>query len=408
MAKFHYKAINPDGKMINGTIEAPNADTVQNQLAAQGNIPTEIKKVGDSSKKDGGPAVPFFARFGGVKLPDLLIFTKQINTLLRAGISISKTLEVLEEQSENPLLKNAINRINDSIHGGDSLHKSFRKHPGIFNNLYCSLVQAGEISGSLPTVLDRLAYIMEHEHKVREDVKGALAYPKMVVFALLGAFFFLLNFVIPKFVGVFESAKLELPMPTKICIILSNGIQAYWPIMLAGAAGTVFGFKYITKTRKGELIWDRILLKMPIIGHLFVKSAMSRFSSILSILMASGVGILDSLDIISGTIGNAAIAKDFEQVKVVMSEGGGISRPLREAKSFPPMVVNMVAIGEESGSLEEMLKEIAAHYDDEVQYAVKGLAEAIGPILIVTLTSVVGFFALAIFLPMWDLTQLAK
>jgi len=197
-------------------------------------------------------------------------------------------------------------------------------------------------------------------------------------------------------------------MPTKICILLSNGIQTYWPLLLAGAAGIVTGFKMFAKTKTGELAIDTLLLRMPIIGPLFVKSAMSRFSSILSILMASGVNILDSIAIISNTIGNAAIAREFDRVKTVMAEGGGISRPLRQTKHFPPMVVNMVAIGEESGSLEEMLKEVAIHYDEEVEYAVKGLSEAIGPVLIVTLTAVVGFFALAIFLPMWDLTEMAK
>ncbi|MEW6428608.1 MAG: type II secretion system F family protein [Thermodesulfobacteriota bacterium] len=406
MPHFSYKAVAGDGKKISGTMEADTAAVVQNILAQQGLIPVAVNRAGGGEDKGAKPGL--LARLSGVKLPELLMFTKQINTLLRAGLSITRALEVLDKQSENPLLKHAIGRISENINQGASISGAFGKHPSIFSPLYCNLINAGELSGALNKVLERLSYILEHEHKVREDIKSALAYPKMVLIALGGAFFFLLTFVIPKFVSVFESAKLELPLPTKICITLYALLSNYWPVLLGGAVGLVVALKMFFKTENGAYLLDRFLLRLPIVGPLFVKTAMSRFASILSILLASGVSILDAFGVISETIGNAAITKEFNIIREHMKEGHGISKPLRKSKFFPPMVVNMIAIGEESGSLEEMLHEIARHYDEEVEYAVKNLSEAIGPILIVGLTAVVGFFALAIFLPMWDLTKMVK
>ncbi len=407
MPFFSYKAINPEGHKISGTMEADSVQAVQNILVQQGCIPTRVSRTSKKSEKNGAE-VSMLARLQGVNLADILIFTKQINTLLRAGLSITRALDVLEKQTENPLLRQTIRQISEDVNQGSSLSRAFEKHPKIFSRLYCNLMAAGELSGSLPEVLDRLNFILEHEHKVKEDVKSALAYPKMVLIALGGAFFFLLTFVIPKFVSVFESANLELPVPTKICISLYALLSGYWHVLLGIAALLFIAFRFAVKTSRGAYIKDAVLLRMPIVGHLFVKTAMSRFSSILSILLASGVSILDAINIIAEAIGNAAITAEFERIKEHMKEGHGISRPLRESKFFPPMVINMIAIGEESGSLEEMLREIARHYDEEVEYAVKNLSEAIGPILIVGLTGVVGFFALAIFLPMWDLTKMVQ
>lgn len=405
MPSFAYKAINEEGEKISGVMEAQSVEAVQNLLMANGSVPVAIRR---TKKGERQRRVGFLAQLAGVKLPDLLIFTKQINTLIRAGLPITRALDVLKEQTENPVLQKTIGDINEDINKGDTLSSAFARHPKIFSSLYCNLVNAGEISGSLPNVLERTGFILEHEHKVREDVRSALAYPKIVVTALCGAFFFLLTFVIPKFVQVFKGAGLELPIPTKICIALYTMIATYWYLLLGGSAAVFFMVRFYLRTPQGTLAKDSFLLKLPIVGHLFVKSAMSRFAYILSILMASGVSILDSINIISETIGNRAITREFEQIKHYMQEGSGIASPLKKAKFFPPMVVNMIAIGEESGSLEAMLREIARHYDEEVEYSVKNLSEAIGPILIVALTVVVGFFALAIFLPMWDLTKMVR
>jgi len=254
--------------------------------------------------------------------------------------------------------------------------------------------------------MERLVYLLEHEHKIRSDIKSAMRYPKMVVSALVIAFFVLLNVVIPKFVIIFSAAKLELPLPTRIAIGMHHGINTYWPFMLAALAVLVAAYKWWTRTETGKYWRDSLLLRMPITGPVLQKSVMARFAAIFSIMQSSGVTVLDALDILTNTIGNAAIAREFRRIQDKLREGRGIADPLKSARFFTPLVINMVAIGEESGSLDSMLKDVAAHYDEEVEYAVAGMAEAIGPLLIIVLAAVVGFFALAIFMPMWDLTKM--
>ncbi|MBT8360764.1 MAG: type II secretion system F family protein, partial [Deltaproteobacteria bacterium] len=372
-----------------------------NVLLRRDVIPTALKEF-----KARSAAASAFSLRPRVRTPELLLFTKQLRTMLNAGLTFIRILGILKAQSTNKTLIHALDDMDKDIEEGSSLTDAFLKQGHIFPPLYCSLIRAGEISGTLPEVLDRLIYISEHEYRLREDIKAALRYPKMVVFALGLAFFVLLTFVIPKFVGVFESAGLDLPLPTRICLAMYNGLHHYWMYLLGGGVVMFLVLNWYGKTVSGAYLRDLIQLRMPIIGPLFNKAAMSRFASILSILTASGVTILSSITIISEAIGNSAIAREFDRLSEQMEEGHGIAKPLRDAKFFPPMVVNMVAIGEEAGSLEEMLRQIASHYDEEVEYTTKGLGEAIGPVLIVCLTAVVGFFALAIFLPMWDLTKI--
>lgn len=405
MPTFSYTAINEKGEHIEGVIEALSIDAVQGMLAAQNAIPLTVKA---SSSKKATSSSGLKALFAPVKPNDIIMFTKQMRTMLKSGIPIMKIFVILQEQTESKTLKAALVSMEKDVQEGATLTSVFRKHPRIFSRLYCGLINAGEMSGTMVEVLDRVTYILEHEFKVKRDIKSALAYPKMVLFVLFGAFFFLLNFVIPQFVSVFQKAKIDLPIPTKMCLAMYNGMQQYWPFMVVVAFVVFFSTKLYFETNNGAVMRDRTLTFLPIVGPLFIKSAMSRFASILTILLSSGVTILASFEILSETIGNAAISKEFDSLSRQMSEGKGISEPLRNANYFPPMVVNMIAIGEEAGSLEDMLTEVANHYDEEVEYAVAGLAEAIGPLMIIMLTAVVGFFALAIFLPMWDLTQMVK
>jgi Type II secretory pathway, component PulF len=252
-----------------------------------------------------------------------------------------------------------------------------------------------------------LIYIIEHETKVKADIKSALRYPLMVVIALGIAFIVLLTFVVPKFATLFSKAGLVLPWPTQFAMFLYSFLVNYWYLILTIIVIIIFSSVSYFKTSQGRFVRDSFLLELPIIGSLFKKAALSRFASIFAILQTSGVPVMQSLTILSATIGNEAIARAFEYVRERIEEGAGISTPLKSAKYFTPMVIDMIAIGEESGNIDEMLREITKHYDDEVEYAVKGLSDAIGPILIVGLAAVVGFFALAIFMPIWDLTKLA-
>jgi type IV pilus assembly protein PilC len=343
-----------------------------------------------------------------VKITDLILFTKQFRSLFKAGVPIVRSLQVLQAQTQDRALKEAIGSMLQSINQGFTLTAAMEKHDTIFSPLYCSMIRAGEMSGSVPESLERLIYIIEHESRIKSDIKSALQYPMIVTIALVGAFFVLLTFVVPKFVEMFSKAGIVLPLPTKIALMLYQFLSSYWYLLLGGVIALFVGLKSYLKTEQGHYVKDTIILSLPILGPLFVKAAMSRFASIFSMLQSSGVPVMTSMKILSDVIGNKAISREFDRVREQIQEGRGIAAPLRAAKYFPPMVVDMVAIGEETGNIEDMLKQVTLHYDDEVSYAVKGLSDLIGPVLIVGLAAVVGFFAMAIFLPMWDLTKLVR
>ncbi|WP_455989280.1 type II secretion system F family protein [Desulfoplanes sp. PS50] len=404
MMKFTYKAITDVGSPVSGSIEAENRDAANALLYQKGYIPSKVVPEKGSSEF----LENLQTRLTKIKPQELILFTKQFRTMFKAGVSIMEIFKTMEVQTENRRLKQIVAEIGEDVQSGISLADAFGKHPRVFSPLYCNMIKAGEASGALPEVLNRLIYLLSHEHKVKSDIKSALQYPTIVLIALGIAFFVLLTFVIPKFVGIFKSAGIDLPLPTLICMYLYAFISTYWYICIAGVLALIFGLRYYFRTDTGRLMRDRVLLRMPIIGPVFSKSAMSRFASIFAILQASGVSVLDSLDILSQTIGNSAISKEFDKIKVLLHEGRGISGPLSQARYFTPMVVHMVAIGEESGNLDEMLQEVSNHYDDEVAYAVSQMSTNLGPILIVGLAAVVGFFALAIFLPMWDLTKMVR
>lgn len=403
--QFIYTALNEDGSQVTGSLDAESQDDVFASLLARDLIPQDVRKAETGTNKK---TTWFKGLLGTVKPQELILFTKQFRTMFKAGVPVTSLLHTLEAQTENPKLKAMVTDMGEGIRDGRGLHEVFANHPKIFSPLYTSMIRAGESSGALPDIMNRLTYLLEHEFKVKNDIKSALQYPMIVVFALGVAFFVLLTFVIPKFVTIFESAGIDLPLPTLMALNLYEFLAAYWHVCLLGAAAGTFGLIKYCKTYNGRVLRDLIFLRIPIIGPVLQKSAMSRFASIFAILQSSGVSVLESLDILSGTIGNAAIAREFDKVKDQLTQGRGISGPLGSAKFFTPMVVHMVAIGEESGNLDEMLQEISGHYDDEVSYAVSQMATNLGPILIAGLALVVGFFALAVFLPMWDLTQMVR
>jgi len=404
MPNFKYKAINPSGATITGVVTADTAELAENVLTSQGYIPMEIA---DESASDKDSLLARLERkLAFVQARDLIIFTKQFRTMFNAGLPILQTLQILEHQTENPKLRSAISEIGLMVKDGSTLHGAFAANPSIFSPLYVSMVRAGEASGNLVDVLNRLIYILEHEHKVKNDIRSAMYYPIIVVIALFGAFIFLLTFVIPQFAKVYESAGVELPLPTRMSLIMYRGLADYWHLIILVIAAVIIGFYiYFRKTGQGKFTLHALLLRIPLLGPLFIKVSMSRFSSIFAILQASGIPVLTSLQILRDTIGNEAISRQFEMVRDKVEEGKGISAPLRSAKYFTPMVIDMIAVGEESGQLDEMLHQVSVHYDDEVEYAVRRLSDALGPILISGLAFVVGFFALAIFLPMWDLVK---
>jgi len=405
MAKFVYQAIDSTGTVVSGSIEGDSINYANMVLSQRGLIPSKV----EIDKGDGASALGWIQdKLTPIKPQDIIMFTRQLRTMLNAGVPILRTLEVLESQTMNPKLKKITASVASQIKEGSSLSEALAKYPKVFPHLFTSMIAAGEASGSLTEILSRLIFMMDHEHKIKSDIKAAMQYPMMVLIALGIAFFVLLTFVIPKFVAIFQRANIKLPLPTKICMLMYQAISQYWFITFGLIAVIIVTLVIFLKSYRGKYLKDLLLLKLPIIGPLFIKTIMARFASIFSILQSSGVPIISAIQILSGTIGNVVITNQFDKLKDKVEQGAGISGPLSTAKFFTPMVVQMIAIGEESGQLDEMLGEVSRHYDEEVNHAVKQMSDAIGPILVVGLAAVVGFFAFAIFLPMWDLTQLAK
>ncbi len=402
MPTFEYKAITQAGAEVTDVIEASDSDAVAERLEKLGYLPIKIEAKSSSSN------FQFSAKRKKLKPDQLIIFTKQLVTLLKAGVPLLTCLETLSEQAENEAVKDIINKIYVDIESGISFSEALAKHPIIFSDLYVNSIKAGEMAGALDDVLERLGDLLEHELETKSRVKTAMRYPMIVVISLVMAFVTLMLVVVPKFVLIFEKAKLELPLPTRILIGLNYIFSHYWYIILACIVLIIIGFKRYIKTEKGAFQWDKFLITVPIFGSLNLKTAMSRFTRMFETLNSSGLPILEILDIGAKTVGNIVVGKEIEKAAFGIMQGEGIAAPLSQGNIFPPMVVKMIAIGEQSGSLDDMLINISRHYDKEVDYALKNLTSMIEPILTAGLAVIVLFFALAIFLPMWDLTKMAQ
>lgn len=405
MNTYHYQAIDFQSQLQQGHVVAESLGDANNQLHLRKLNPVSIQSVRKQKKTDLGNLLKKSRR---VSTYDLVLYTKQVVTMIRVGIPITQTLEILHEQTEHPRLREVSQVLRLDVQEGTSFSEALEKHPKVFPPLYCTIVAAGEKSGALPIAMDRLVYLIEHEAMVKNEVKSAIRYPLMVVAALVVAFIIMLGFVIPSFASFFEKADLVLPLPTRICLQLSAFLTQYGLYLLAAVVALGFLVRYLLRLPSAQLYRDTLLLKLPIIGPVLIKSAMTRFASVFAILQSSGILILEALDILSQSIGNAAISTQFMRLRESLKEGQGMSVPLRAARYFPPLLVSMVAIGEETGRLDEMLRTVAAHYDMELRHTIKKMTDSIGPILIVVLLIVVGFFALSIYLPMWDLAQMAK
>lgn len=402
MRKFSYETVSPSGELIKQTIEASSAEEAERILEQRGILLTGSIRAADLD------VITVINRFlmamTSVKPREIILFTKQFCTMFRVGVPILKTLSILREQTENVKLRQTVERMENDVASGYPLSTAFKRHPKIFDKLYCSMIQAGESSGRLPEVMDRLIDIITHEHKVRKDIQSAMTYPAIVLLSLVGVFFALLTIVIPQFATMFSKSGGDLPWQTQACITLHALLQKWWPLILPVFVAIVGGLFFWLRTPHGRYWRDVFILKIPAVGNVIQKSAMSRFTSIFAILQESGVNVLTSVEILTGTIGNEAIAHELESLKSNLQQGSGISAPLRNSKYFTPMVVNMIVIGEESGQLSEMLSKTSMHYDYEVKYAIARMTQLLGPFLILCMAGLIGFFALAIFLPMWDMS----
>jgi len=399
MTAFAYRARDERGLLVTGDMDAASKRDVFTQLDSMGLIPVSaVESKGGISAID-----EFLLRFQKVKNDDLIFFTRQLQTVVRSGIPMVKGLRALEEQTSNERLRGAIKVITQDVDRGQSLSDAFSKHRGIFSEIYVGMVRSGEIGGSLEEVLTRLAELLEFQMKTQEIIKSAMRYPIFVTSTLVIAFIVLIKLVVPKFVPMFKSSKVALPLPTQILLIINNVIQNYgiFVILLIVAIG--IAFFYYKRTEAGAFMIDRLKLKMPLIGSIIQKISMSRFAFILENLTKVGIPIIQTLDIVSRAVGNKYIARKIQGIAKSVEKGRGISRPLKEAKIFPPLVVHLISTGEETGSLEEMLREISSHYDREVSYSVNRLSAWIEPLMTVCLAVMVLFLALAIFMPWWNM-----
>lgn len=404
MAIYSYKARDEEGTLITGNIEADDIRVVFNQLDNLNLIPVSVKEIkGEGDRVSQAFSLKAIGGYQKITYDDIIFFTRQLQTIIKAGIPLISGLKALEEQTTKNRLKNIIRDIYTDIDRGKSFSEAMARHASVFSEVYISMIRAGEIGGVLEDVLERLVGILEFQLKTKEMIKSALRYPIMVVVSLIVAFFVLITFVIPKFVPLFKSAKIELPLPTRIMILINDVVQQYGLFILGGIVliGVILVF-YI-KTESGRLKWDKAKLKLPLIGEILHKIYMSRFANMFENMIRSGVPVIKALEIVSKTVGNAYISTKIDEVGLKIEKGKGISKPLKDAGIFPPLVIHLVSTGESTGSLEEMLKEVSNHYDREITYSVARLSAWIEPILTAGLSIMVLFMALAIFMPWWNM-----
>jgi len=404
MPTYEYKAFTSSGNEVIDVIEAQNAGEAAEKLEKLNYLPVSI----DEKKEGRGMELQIFASKKKITVNDIIVFTRQLVTLLKAGVPLLSCLEALVTQSDNEDMKELIQTLYVDIESGLSFSDALAKHPKQFSELYINSIKAGEMGGALDEVLMRLTELMEHDQETRARIKSAMRYPMIVVISLVLAFIALMLLVVPNFIDLFEKMNVELPMPTKLLIGFHSLLVNYWYAMIAAIVLMIIGFKQWVKTESGAYQWDNVMLNVPVLGNLNLKTAMSRFTRMFETLNSSGLPILQTLDITAKTVGNLIIGKEIEKAAMGVLQGEGLAGPLSRGSIFPPMVVRMIAIGEQSGSLDTMLTNISEHYDTEVEYAVKNLTSMIEPILTVGVGAIVLFLALAIFLPMWDLTSMAQ
>jgi type IV pilus assembly protein PilC len=349
--------------------------------------------------------VSFSLKIGrsGVKTKDLVIFTRQFATMVNAGLPLVQCLDILSKQSEGIHFRTVISDVMHDVEAGSTLSESLGRRPAVFDSLFVNMVDAGEAGGILDDILGRLATYMEKAEALRRKVKSAMTYPTVVLTVAVGATVFMLLFIIPTFARIFADFGGELPLPTKIVMNMSNFLKGYWWLLGLGIFGTITGIKRYYKTASGRMRIDRFLLKMPVLGEVLRKASIARFTRTLGTMISSGVPILTALDITARTAGNKVIETAIIATKGSIGEGETIAAPLKESAVFPPMVVQMIAVGEETGALDKMLDKIAAFYDDEVNVAVDTLTSVIEPIMIVVMGVLVGGMVIAMYLPMFKL-----
>jgi type IV pilus assembly protein PilC len=416
--RYTYIALDSRGQESTGLVDAASTNEAIGQLRQAGYFPTNVYEEGISAaveaktarqktkapraeRKSGGMNIVLFQK-KTVKSKVLMIFTRQLATLIDAGLPLLRGLNVLAKQERDSVLKNTINKLAESVQGGSTFSEGLAQHPRLFNDLYVNMVKAGELGGVLEVVLMRLAEFQEKAQKIKNKVAAAMVYPLIVMVLALTIMTFLLVFIVPKFEAIFHDMLGDKPLPTITVFVIniSRFMQNHWAIVLGIVAGLIVAYKVAARSVAGQAMLDRIKLRAPLFGDLVRKTAISRFSRTLGTLVSSGVPILQALNITRETAGNSVIARAISQVHDSVKEGESMALPLETSGAFPPMVISMIDVGEETGQLPEMLMKVADVYDDEVDNSVVALTSLLEPIMIVFLAAVVGTIVIALFMPL--------
>jgi type IV pilus assembly protein PilC len=398
MPVFEYTARNLKGDLEKGQVDLPTKDDVVAHLRKNRLVVVQVRQA--------PKAVSLGGMFkAGVKTRDVVIFTRQFATMINAGLPLVQALSILAQQTENKTLADTTRQVVYDVESGQTLADALRKHPKVFSDLYVNMVAAGEAGGILDTILQRLAEFLEKNDAIIRKVKGAMVYPGVIMSVAVIAVAVLLIFVIPTFQTMFASVALELPLPTRIVIGMSHLLTSYWWVLLGVIGVSIFGIARYYKTKGGRLQIDSLMLRFPVLGDVLRKSAVSRFTRTLGTLVSSGVSILDGLEITARTAGNMVIHNAVMESRQSIAGGDTIAAPLQRSKVFPPMVISMIAVGEQTGGLDEMLSKIADFYDEEVDAAVSTMLSLMEPVMIVVLGVIVGGMVVAMYLPIFDMVN---
>jgi len=389
------------GELRSGEIEAPDAASVEARMRQMGLEPIKVKKKPRELHFK-------FPGSGGVQEKDLLVFTRQFSVMIDAGLPLVQALEIIGTQADNPEFRTVLMTVKSKVEAGSTFADALADHPKVFDTLFVQLVRAGEIGGILDTILQRLGAYIEKNSKLKRRVKGAMVYPAVVLTVAIGVVVALIGFVVPTFEKMFKDMGGVLPGPTQFLVDLSNGFRGSWYLYLGIPTAIVVGFRTVISKGKGQQAWHNIVLKLPLFGPLIRKVAVARFTRTLGTMISSGVPILDALDIVAKTAGNRTIEAAILYVRAKISEGKNIAGPLAETGVFPPMVVQMIGVGEATGAMDQMLSKIADFYDDEVDVAIGALTSMIEPLMMVVLGGIVGFFMIAMYLPIFTMADTVK
>ena len=404
MPAFRYRALSAAGAAQQGLLDAPDLDSALDRIHGMGLTPVRLEPQGESKIRT--DEIPFLQK--KVSQRDLILFTRQLETMLDSGLPILSSLEILHSQTTHPRLKAAIDRVRSDVEQGSTLTEAMRRHPQCFPSIYVNLIFAGEEGGLLAQMLDRVASLLEYEAETEQRIRAATFYPTLIITELGLAFIVLIKFVLPRFASLFRKFDSKLPLPTRVLIGVSDFFERQWlPFLFFAGCAIAGGFLW-SRTPRGRATIDRAVITVPIFGPIFLMTIMSRFSRVLSALLASGIPIVQALDIVRGVVGNTVVEQEIDRMRDGVVSGMGLAEPLKGSKFIPPLVVKMLAVGEETGAVDKMLLRVSRYYDQDVDYAVKNLSTAIEPVLLIILGAAVLFTALAVFMPLWNLMNVFR